>query len=300
MSNQQSQDLRFSSFPRMRESSSVLKRMDTCFHGNDGKSQVSESPESLQQAFAAALLDPDLPCPPGLRTWNGSDPAQRFAVYRNNVLVSLVDALADTFPVTRELVGDEFFRAMASLFVRQMPPRSTQLVDYGAGMPAFIATFAPAASVPYLADVARLEYLRIQACHAADALPLAAEQLARVLAQPEQLPALRLIAHPALRLLCSPYAIVSLWAAHQGLIALGDVEPYHPESALVVRAGLEVEVITMPPGGDILLAHLLDGLSLGEAAARASTACDHFDLTANLALLLRHGAFSALHLPVET
>ena len=258
------------------------------------------SQQSFQQSFAAALLDPDLPCPPGLRTWNGSDPARRFAVYRNNVLVSLIDALADTFPVTRELVGDAFFRAMASLFVRQSPPRSAQLVDYGAGMPAFIATFAPAASVPYLADVAHLEYLRIQAFHAADAMPLAMEQWARALAQPEHLPALRLIAHPALRLLCSPYAIVSLWAAHQGLIALGDVDPYRPESALVVRAGLEVEVVALPVGGGILLTHLLDGLSLGEAAARASAACDTFDLTANLTLLLRHGAFSALHLPVET
>lgn len=52
---------------------------------------------SHQQAIAAALLDPAQPCPPGLTTWNGSDPAHRFAVYRNNVIVSLVDALADTF-----------------------------------------------------------------------------------------------------------------------------------------------------------------------------------------------------------
>ncbi len=68
---------------------------------------------STHAAFAEALLDPAAPCPPGLTSWNGSDPAQRFAIYRNNVIVGLIDALADTYPVTEELVGEAFFRAMA-------------------------------------------------------------------------------------------------------------------------------------------------------------------------------------------
>ena len=65
-----------------------------------------------QAAFARALLDPALPPPADVCAWNGSDPAARLAVYRNNVMVSLLGVLADTFPVTRELVGDAFFRAM--------------------------------------------------------------------------------------------------------------------------------------------------------------------------------------------
>ena len=79
---------------------------------------------STQTAFAAALLDPGLPPVEGLRAWNNSDPARRFAVYRNNVLVSLVDALADTFPVVQELVGAAFFRAMARVFALANPPRT--------------------------------------------------------------------------------------------------------------------------------------------------------------------------------
>ena len=66
-----------------------------------------------QALFAATLLDPTLPCPPGLTAWNGSDLTRRLAVHRNNVVVSLVDALADTFPVTQQLVGEDFFRTMA-------------------------------------------------------------------------------------------------------------------------------------------------------------------------------------------
>ena len=97
-----------------------------------------------QAEFSAALRDPTQAAPRGLHTWNGSDPAARFAVYRNNVVSSLIDALAETFPVVQALVGVEFFRAMASLFVRQSPPRSRVLASYGAALPSFIASFAPA------------------------------------------------------------------------------------------------------------------------------------------------------------
>lgn len=255
---------------------------------------------SDQRLFATALLDPDAPCPAGLTAWNGSDPARRFAVYRNNVVVSLIDALADTFPVTLELVGEEFLRAMAGVFVRTAPPGSVLLAEYGAGFPAFIERFEPARSVPYLADVARLEMLRVRAFHAADADPVTPEQVARALADPERLPALRATCHPSLGVLRSDYAVVSLWAAHQGIGDLAGVDPDVPETALVVRAGLEVQVVSLPPGGDVLVAGFASGLALGDAATRAASAHADFDLTLQLALLLRHGALTSLHLSTKT
>lgn len=254
---------------------------------------------SDQPTFAAALLDPDAPCPAGLTAWNGSDPVRRFAVYRNNVVSSLIDALADTFPVVQELVGEAFFRAMAGVFVRQTPPQSVQLVHYGAGFPAFIEQFDPASSVPYLADVARLEFLRIRAFHAADVDPVSPEQIAQALADPERLPALRVTCHPSLGVLDSRYAVASLWAAHQGVGDVAQVNPFLPESALIVRTGLEVHVVALPPGSDRLVTGFVDGLPLGEAAALALAAHPEFDLTIHLALLLRYGALSSFHLPTE-
>ncbi|MBL8587921.1 MAG: putative DNA-binding domain-containing protein, partial [Methylobacteriaceae bacterium] len=111
----------------------------------------------MNRAFAAALLSPGAPAPPGLTTWNGSDPARRFAVYRNNVVVSLIEALSGAFPVTRELVGEEFFRAMAREFALGHPPRSPVMARFGEELPGFIAAFAPARELPWLADVAALE-----------------------------------------------------------------------------------------------------------------------------------------------
>lgn len=103
---------------------------------------------------------------------NGSDPAARFAEYRSNVVASLVTALGDTFPVINELVGQEFFHAMARVFVAEAQPHGTVLTFYGETFPDFITDFTPATSVPYLADFARLEMLRVHLYHAHNALPI--------------------------------------------------------------------------------------------------------------------------------
>lgn len=246
--------------------------------------------------FAAALLDPDAAVPDGLVAWNGSDPARRFAVYRNNVTSALSDVLADSFPVTQQLVGEEFFRAMARVFLRRSPPRSPILSAYGEGFPAFVADFAPARALPFLADVARLEWLRLRALHAADAAALQPDEIARALADPDRLPGLRLRLHPAAGVIGSPYAVLSLWAAHHGVGRLDDIDPFRPESALVLRPAMEVEVVGLPPGGDRFVVALADGLALA-AATDAAGADPAFDLAATLALLIRHGALGALHYP---
>jgi Putative DNA-binding domain len=259
---------------------------------------TSSTPAASQSAFAAALLDPALAAPAGLRTWNGSDPAARLAVHRNNVISSLVDALADTVPVVQALVGAEFFRAMAAVFVRQCPPRTRVLAHYGDELPAFLAGFAPAQGLPYLADVARLELARVRAFHAADADPLAPAAVAQALSAGEHIGDLRLHCHPSLQWLDSPFAIVSLWAAHQGDEgALAAVDPSEPECALVLRDGLDVLVLTLPAGAAAFIGALLQGYGLGDAAAAAAHAAPDFDLAATLSLLVAHGAITDLQLP---
>src|SRR5512146_2798388 len=126
-----------------------------------------------QADFADALLSTASPTPDGIRGARRGRAERRFAVYRNTVAASQIEALAARFPVVKRLVGEEFFRAMAHEFVAQHPPRSPLLFQYGESFADFIDDFAPAAPLPYLADMARLEYLRGRAYHAADAEPLA-------------------------------------------------------------------------------------------------------------------------------
>lgn len=244
-------------------------------------------------AWTDALLDPRGPVPPGLRAHNGSDVARRFAIYRNNVVASLVDALAATFPVVQELVGTEFFRAMAGVFVRSQPPRSPLLVRHGESFPAFVDAFEPARVLPYLGDVARLEWARLDALHAADAAPLAAQDAQDVSASGERIADAQLVCHPALRLLDARHAAVSLWAAHQGEGALEDVDPFAPEAALVVRPVFEVAVIPCDRGTVAFAAALQAGAKFGAAVATGSR-LPGFDLTTSLSLLLAHGALRAI------
>jgi hypothetical protein len=253
-----------------------------------------------QAGFAEALLAPALPCPSGLRAWNGSDPTQRLAVYRNNVMSSLIDALATSFPVAQELVGEAFFRAMAAEFVRRQPPRCRVLARYGDRLPDFIADFEPARSVPYLADLARLEFARIQAYHAADAEALLPAAVAAALSDADAVGRLRLLYHPSVRVLVSRFAVVSIWAAHQGQGELTEVDPLLPESALVLRDGLDVLVLRLPPGADRFVAALQQGRTLAEAVSVARTEAPDFDLQATLTLLVRHSALCALQLPRST
>lgn len=254
---------------------------------------------SAQAAFAAALLAPTFVCPPGLRSWNGSDPEKRFAVYRNNVVVSLVDALADSYPVVQALVGEDFFRAMAAVFVRQSPPRSPVLAWYGDAFAEFVGTFPSAAGLPYLADVARLEWLRVVAYHAADATPLPLAEIAGLLAAEAALPAARFTLHPAVRTLCSPHPVVSLWAAHQmdePVAFLGAMDLAVAEAALVLRPGLDVEIARIEPGAAEFIDRLRQGIAFGEAAGTATT----FDIAATLGLLIRHDAIAGVTLSGDT
>lgn len=241
----------------------------------------------VETSWMHALLTPEQPIPDGLKAWNGSDPEARFAVYRNNVTASLIDALAETYSVTQQLVGEDFFRAMARQYVHQSPPRSAMLTEYGAEFPDFVAAFAPVRQLPYLADLAALEQLYVQAYHAADAEPITAEQLQSLLADPDALADCRLMLHPSLRLHRSDYAVVSLWAAHQDEGDLSGIDIHKFESAWILRSGLQVAVFNMGRGDFHFARALRRGAPFAQAVDAALQQDPDFDLQACLALMLR-------------
>jgi hypothetical protein len=237
----------------------------------------------VQESFADAVRDASLrvPLPVAGATRHTAD--RRFAVYRNNVTVSLVSALAERFPVVRRLVGEEFFRAMARAYVMQEPPRSPVLLHYGATFPAFVDGFEPAAAIAYLADVARLEFARGRAFHAADVDPLPQQDIAVVRAA--DLAAMRVVLHPSVSVIASRHPIVSIWEAHRDPVAIAPAQAWAAEIALVARPFLTVEVWRLPPGGGQFLTALARGLTIVEAAEAGRSAAGAFDLTATLVVL---------------
>jgi hypothetical protein len=191
---------------------------------------------------------------------------------------------------------------MAREFACQLPPRSPVLVRYGEAFPDFIAGFPPAGSVPYLADMARLELMCVQAYHAADALAVSREALCGLMADPDRLPGLRMILHPSIRILRAKFAVVSLWVAHQGRMSISGLDPLVAESALIYRRGIEVEVVPLDAGSAAFIEYLMAGERLGDAVERVAQQHDKFDLSATLSLLIQAQLITRFfaHFPEET
>jgi hypothetical protein len=245
---------------------------------------------SYASAFSRALLDPNLAIPTVVAGPRAKAAVKRYNVYRNNVTVSLINALAAAFPATLQITGVDFFRAMARFYVRATPPTSPLLFDYGRDFPDFIERYEYAQSVPWLADVARIERAWLDAYHAADAQPLMPRALASI--PPQRLVDTFLKPHPATRVVRSRFPVVTIFAANRSDGSASRVEVVEPEDALLTRPALEVQVRRLPHGGAIFLTCLMTGESLGAAASAALSDSESFDLAANIGGLLEAGAFA--------
>lgn len=189
------------------------------------------------EAFNQALHSVDA-IPLHLGESGEGDFAQRVAVYRNNVRASRTEALRQGFPVLAQLLGADYFSALAAVFIQQHPPRSAALHEYGAELSDFIADFQPLSALGYLVDIARLEWARLCAFHAADTptLSLADMDLATLserLVQP-------LLWHPSVTLLRSDHPLYRLWASQQGMDTAPSAQDWPAENVLVWRQGLQL------------------------------------------------------------
>jgi hypothetical protein len=247
---------------------------------------------SSYTAFASALINPERATPAVVSGPKGKVAAKRYNVYRNNVTVSLIDALAAVYPAVQRITGVDFFRAMARSHIRATPPCSPLLSEYGRDFPAFIERYEYASSMPWLADAARIERAWLDAYHAADAEPLPPAALAAV--PQEKLADLDFIAHPATRIVRSRFSAVTIVANNRGNEPVGRIDASIPEDALITRPDLEVMLRRLPPGGATFIESLMSGRSLGEAAASALEISSAFDIAANIAGMIDAGAFTKI------
>ncbi|MEY8831512.1 putative DNA-binding domain-containing protein [Sedimentitalea sp. XS_ASV28] len=243
-----------------------------------------------QSLFRQALLAPDRAAPDGLRDSDGHPAGARFDVYRNNVVVSLVEALHAGFPVLAKLLGKDNMDGMARMFVRAHPPTSTLMMFYGEALPDFIARLPQLSHLGYLPDIARLELALRHSYHAADATPIASESLASLSA--ETLLATRLTLTPSVRLVRSPWPIHDIWRYNT---QAGAPKPTPTaQDVLITRAEFDPSPALLPPGGYAWVQALLQGQSIGQALDIAHQDAADFDMTGPLTLLLTGNAITSL------
>lgn len=249
-----------------------------------------------QHHFASALTATDAPMPTGFVVASGQDVTARWQVYRNNVMASLIAALADTFPVTQALVGEDFFHSMARQYILAHFPRSPLLVEYGEEFADFIADFTSVAQLPYLADLARLEWLRVAVYHAANAPGLGLTALYDALSDPVALLSATVVLHPSVRLFRSAYAVLSLWMAHQQDSEQIEVTLAQPENILLLRYQSDVVCCRLSVADWQFVAAIARGLTLGEAMAEVTSYVPGWRLEPVLTLLIRQQVMTDLKL----
>lgn len=238
-----------------------------------------------QSQFRAGLLNAEVPVPDGLLDPQGAPAGRRYGVYRNNVTVSLIDAMKAAFPTVRTLLGQQNFDTLVPLFVRAHPPASPLMMHYGAAFPAFLDAFEPLSHLGYLADIARLDLALRASYHAADAAPFDPVVLQQ---PPEVLSELHLFRAPATRLLRSRWPLFDLWQRAQNPDA--PKPRAEGQAVLVTRPEYDPEVNLLPSGAATWLL-ALEEHPLGQAIERATAAAPAFDFAATLTLTLQSKAF---------
>jgi hypothetical protein len=209
------------------------------------------------------------------------------AVYRNTLIHGSVEALRSNYPVVAQIVGDEMFEGIAAEFSLAHPPRSPILALYGAGFSDWLRQQAWIANLSYLPDVAAVERLHVESLMAADAEPLAAENVPEVFER-------RLKLHPATRFSWLQTPAMSIWLAHRQPSPAEIAPDWKPEGALFARPS---PFTTHAPRIGASAHRILSGIRLGERVAQSMTVAARLypdtDPEAVFASLLQLGAFAA-------
>ena len=202
---------------------------------------------------------------------------QRLAIYRANVAAAVTKALGAAYPVGRQVVGDECFDGLARAYQRRVPSRSGDLFDYGAALAEFLADFPHTRSLPYLPDLARLEWAVHRAYGAEDAKPWDWQALAQV--APERQAAIRFEWAAGTAIVDSRFPVARIWLIHQADFG-GEfsVDGSVREFALVAREGLRVVVRAIGAGDAAFITSCLHGVALGASAEQALAVDPDFDL----------------------
>jgi hypothetical protein len=247
----------------------------------------------LQAAFAAHIVGADRADLVAEVAGDTIPAVARLGVYRHHVFESLRTALAATFPTVQALVGADFFRGLARAFIGQSLPAQPVLAEYGMDFPAFIARCEQVRDLPYLADVAQLDWALNLAFHAPLGERLSAAELSTI--PIERLPSMSVTLAAGAVLITSRYPLDRIWEASQPGATAGTVDLNLGSSRLLVlRRPDDAAFVSLTAGEAAFIAALAEGSSFESASGTAFQVDPAFDLSASFARLLGLQAFAAL------
>lgn len=242
--------------------------------------------------FTKALMDPSVEVPEGIGKGQNSsfrNSPKRFDVYRNNVIVSLIEALKSAYPSILAILGNDNFEKVARIYVAEHPPKSAMMQNYGDRFSNFLENFHPLKASPFLIDLAKVEFAWQTAFNAKDEAPL--DPLIINKFPQETIMILTFKFHPAAQLIASEYAISDLFQQRFGE-SEKDINIEEPQCVLITRPQLDLQLYEIPIDNYIFQEKLKLGHPLEVASQAGFQTNPEFDLSNAIALLLQSGALS--------
>lgn len=223
---------------------------------------------------------------------------RRLAAYRRGIFGNLCNALLASYPAVGRIVGLPFFREAARQYILANPSRSGDLNDYGESFADFLGAYPHARELPYLADVARLEWQVQAVLYAADSGPPELSTLAACPA--ERYGELRCTLDPASARLDSDWPVQRIWQVNQEDYAGDMAVDFSRGSRVLVRRMQDDVVVESLSGAEAaFLDALARGCLLAEAAAIALREDASFDLGERLRYWLASGLLHGAALDPE-
>lgn len=246
----------------------------------------------MQHGFTAALFHADRSVAPLLHATRQGSVDGGLAIYRNNVYSNYRNSLSHRYAVVERLVGEAYFRQLCDAYITATPSLSGDVRDYGADYADFLRTHEVATMLPYLGDVAALEWQCGQVLASPRGTPPDLSLLTRLPAQRYQ--DLRVRLCPACALLASPYPVLQIWQMNQCEHADDDTLDLEmgPSHMLVLRHLDTVSVLALDAAEHAFLSCLQQGQRWGEALQSALAIAPDFDLGSCLLRHINNGAIS--------
>jgi hypothetical protein len=245
---------------------------------------------NYQQQFIDCLLSSEQEVSEEIFMGNRASLDIRFSVYRNNVIFGLINALEDKFPVCLRLLGTDYFRQLAKEYVIDNLPNSPVVFEYGESFSKFILSNAVIKHLPYLADVAKLEYSIGEAYHAPNAPIVSLPDFEKIGAS--RLFDSQVTLHPSVACFHSNYPIVDIWKTNTHDREVKSITLLNAEDILVSRPSFEIIIESLPVGAVSFIKQLSDGKLMSEAVAFVNDMNKNFDLTKCLQIMMKSGVIA--------
>ncbi|MCK5360969.1 MAG: putative DNA-binding domain-containing protein [Gammaproteobacteria bacterium] len=207
-------------------------------------------------------------------------------IYRNNTIGARKRALQAIYPVIEKVLGDSCFDMLAMDYVDASASMNSDLNLYGAGLPDFLQALSnneiAFSELPYLKDLATLEWLYHKAYYAADDLAISGKQFADIDTS------VKLERSRSLFCMRTPFPVYDIWQNHQGSKSVKEVSALIEEGYILIFRQQGHPVVQPLDRGEWSILQSVEGQTELDVLVQAAL-IDGVDIEMKLPVMIKQG-----------